>query len=636
MRGGKYSIFGMIVILLLLISSCATLFPAKEEAPILLPEEVPESVRPLFIMAEDALEGKQYDAALVLYGELEAQVEGGKVLWWAFLRKGQIYLHQGEYGKALRELDRVPKRREGDPLYNEARYFRALAYKGRGMLDAAESLTKELLKEPLTSRRKADIEYLRGDLFMEREAYDRALEAYVEALAEPASGELAGTLRGKIEDIARNRLTVKQREAALSRYQPDYPSDIVLLSLARSYLAADDLENARRAVEAFLSRHEGHPLFEEGRILKEEIEARASVRPFTIGCILPLTGEYAAYGIRALDAIVFAAGIFEPSQKSRVTLIFKDSRSDPGSAAAAVDRLAADNVIGIIGPLGSAPSRAAAERAQEAHVPILTLTQLDTVAETGDYVFRNSMTPRMQIQTLVAYAVDNLGMKSFAVLYPDDPSGIGMVHLFWDEIDRRGGRVRGIEGYAVDQTDFGEEIKALTGLDVLEEGIAAGEEVEPIIDFDALFVPDTAERISMIAPQLAFYDVTAVQLLGTSGWNDAERLTAAGDYLEGAIFTDGFFANSSKPEVLDFIDGFYAAFGREPVTLEALAFDATRIMIRVIEDRSVRSRRELKDALLNLERFDGVTGVTRMTPTGDTEKTLSILRVHNDEIVQVH
>ena len=46
----------------------------------------------------------------------------------------------------------------------------------------------------------------------------------------------------------------------------------------------------------------------------------------------------------------------------------------------------------------------------------------------------------------------------------------------------------------------------------------------PIVDFDALFIPDEHDKIVLIAPQLAFHDVTGVRLLGSSGWVDPELI----------------------------------------------------------------------------------------------------------------
>lgn len=240
----------------------------------------------------------------------------------------------------------------------------------------------------------------------------------------------------------------------------------------------------------------------------------------------------------------------------------------------------------------------------------------------------------MQIKSLVKYTFENLGLTSFAILYPDDSYGTEMMNLFWDEVVNYGGEIRGVEFYDTAQTDFGKEIKSIVHLDS-QETEENSEEAEPFIDFDALFIPDSASRILMIAPQLAFYDVTNIQLLGTSRWNSPELLDIDSKNIEGAIFTDGFFLESDSPLVREFIDRFYTALGREPGNLEALAYDAARIIVTVMTEMHTEVRGDLRDNLLLLEDYPGITGITSFSETGDAEKTLYILMVSDNEIEQI-
>ncbi|MEA3470676.1 MAG: penicillin-binding protein activator, partial [Thermodesulfobacteriota bacterium] len=319
-----------------------------------------------------------------------------------------------------------------------------------------------------------------------------------------------------------------------------------------------------------------------------------------------------------------------------IKLIIEDSKSDPLAAREAVTKLAnEDNVICIIGPLGSTTSIEASQEAQRIGIPILTLTQKEGITETGDFVFRNFLTSTMQVKTLVEYTFKNLGLTSFAILYPNDSYGTEMMTLFWDEVLNYGGEIRAIESYDTTQTDFGKEIKAIVGLNS-PENKENSEEAEPFIDFDALFIPDSSSRILMIAPQLAFYDVTNVQLLGTSSWNSPELLDIDTKNIEGAIFTDGFFLESHSPSVRDFIDRFYTALGREPGNLEALAYDAASIIVTIMAEMRTEIRGDLRDNLLLIEDYPGITGTTSFSETGDAEKTLYILMVSGNEIEQIH
>ena len=53
----------------------------------------------------------------------------------------------------------------------------------------------------------------------------------------------------------------------------------------------------------------------------------------------------------------------------------------------------------------------------------------------------------MQVQHLVNVAMNTLGMKKFAILYPNDAYGVEYANLFWDAVLACGGEIRGIQAY---------------------------------------------------------------------------------------------------------------------------------------------------------------------------------------------
>ena len=79
----------------------------------------------------------------------------------------------------------------------------------------------------------------------------------------------------------------------------------------------------------------------------------------------------------------------------------------------------------IIGPMVTAEG--IAPKAQELGIPIVTLTQKESIPQKGDYIFRNFITPVNQTRTLVAYGTRTLGIKRYAILYPSDKYGINNV-----------------------------------------------------------------------------------------------------------------------------------------------------------------------------------------------------------------
>lgn len=372
---------------------------------------------------------------------------------------------------------------------------------------------------------------------------------------------------------------------------------------------------------------------------KKKTTASNQVDSHAIGCVLPLTGRYASVGNRALEAVMLASGVFDKFKNSPFKLVIEDSKSEPDAAKEAVAKLAREKVLCIIGPLGNAEALAAAGEAQKFKIPIITLTPKVRITDAGDYVFRNYMTNEAQARALVAYAVYEMGLTRFTVLYPDDYYGREMETLFRYEAWRHKIKTVKSKSYNKTQVDFGDVMSAITDAKGISSGKKEGEKSqvaqEAVIDFEALFIPDTPARVSTIIPQLAYYNIRGVKLLGTSMWNSVELLKTAGEHVDGAVFPDGFCLNTFYPEANDFIDTFYTNYGREPDVVAALVYDAARMIIKVVEDNDVETREHFRRSLLKLKNYRGVTGTTSFSGKRDADKNLFILMVKDGQIVQV-
>jgi len=365
----------------------------------------------------------------------------------------------------------------------------------------------------------------------------------------------------------------------------------------------------------------------------------------SVGVVLPLSGRFAAYGQLVKRGIDLAVEM-QDLEESGIRFIYRDNGGDPARSRALVEQLStADKAVAVAGPITPAASEAAARKAEVEKIPLLTLSQHKGLPEIGPFVFRNSMTARLQVQELARYVVDELGMTGFGVLYPDNRLGREMLDLFSQEVLKRNGLVTTSESYPEDATDFGRQIRLLKGEDpdFREEYMTEQEMLEdlfvpdfPPVDFDALFIPDYADKVGMIAPQLAYYGIEELPLLGINGWNSPDLVRLAGPFVEGAIFVDGFFPYSPYPFVQEFANRYFSKYGEEPTILEAQGFDVANIFISLLSRDNIRSRNDLRLALSQLSNYPGVTGATTFNLVGDAEKILFLLQVQNGNITQIN
>ena len=358
-----------------------------------------------------------------------------------------------------------------------------------------------------------------------------------------------------------------------------------------------------------------------------------------IGCVSPLTGRFADAGSKALDAVMLSAGIFN-QRPSPWKIVVADSGDSPEKIAEAVAYLAdQEKVMAIVAIAGTADATAAAREAQKHQVPLILIAPKEGITETGEYVFQHFLTPTQQIEALTKYARNELNVGIFAVLYPQDDYGEEMVRHFRGEVQKTGGRVISAIPYNKTQTDFTEQIRKLTGnrIEASEKVYATNEEARNRlpVDFEALFIPDSAFRVKMIAAQLAFYDIKGLPLLGTSLWHSSDLLNKDTGYIEGAVFTDSFFVKGFLPETNDFVDVYYASYGREPGNIEALSYDTMELILSVLEDGQIKTRADFVKALPAVKGFRGATGDISFDGTRVARKNAFILRIQNGTLQQV-
>ncbi|MBW1802175.1 MAG: ABC transporter substrate-binding protein [Deltaproteobacteria bacterium] len=153
------------------------------------------------------------------------------------------------------------------------------------------------------------------------------------------------------------------------------------------------------------------------------------------------------------------------------------------------------------------------------------------------------------------------------------------------------------------------------------------EEPEPIVDFDAVFIPDNYPQFALIAPQFPFHSVFNVQFLGTSLWQAPELLEIAGDYVQNAIFPSGFYNGSESEEVISFVNLYRENFEEEPGVLAATGYDTMRFLKALIRNNQINTRKGFLDTLLTFNDFIGVTGKISFDRHGEVTKDPILLRV---------
>ncbi len=624
----------------------------------------------LFSRAEKMLQAESYPEALDAYSEFLKKYPDRPLAAAALMKIGSIYVILGDNEKARNAYERLIAEYPESISVSDARIEILTTYYNQGYYEEVIAQAADLIEVLVSRGHFLRVYVLLGDTYMALGAPKDAVYYYILAIGQAGESEKE-TILITLKDALRH-LGSADLVSLISPLKDDVPKGYLMFQLGLNYTEEEKYNEALTVLSAFIEKFPVHENVQQAKSLLASIHKKSVYSRYTIGCLLPLSGPYKIYGNRALTAVELALNQFSANSSGpSIKVIIKDTASDPAKAEMAVNELYDENVAAIIGPFITAESAATA--AQNKGIPIITLTQKDNITRIGDYVFRNFFTPGKQVETLVSFVVDTLGVKRFAILYPDEKYGTTFMNLFWDQVIAHGGSVVGVESYNPTYTDFADPIKKLVGLyyevpeDLKIKDLAAvvqennetvtdrtidslkvppakdhenieseeNEKPEAIVDFDAIFIPDAPTKAGLVIPQLAFYDVKDTYLLGTNLWHSDRLIAMAGQYVQGAVIPDGFFAEDASENVKNFVGIYQKVFDQKPGFIEAVTYDTAMMLFQMVSRPDIRFRSTLKNELEKLTDFQGVTGLTSFDKDGEVRKRLYLLQIKSNRFFQL-
>jgi ABC-type branched-subunit amino acid transport system substrate-binding protein/predicted negative regulator of RcsB-dependent stress response len=618
-----------------------------------VPSKMPDTRSDSFTVAEKYQQNGDFQQALTHYRIFLKQARKDERTILALQRMAEIYLKLKNPEKALASLEKL---RDTYPNYTwmpEVRYQISVILNQLKKYEASagEALRwLELYKQHFLQK---DVFVLLGDNFCamgdDKQAFFWWIEAKKDWKDDPEKelelDEKLKTLIATSSPMLLSHFLESERE---TRYPPEIYHQMSLV-----FLSQNKLGQAEKATRKLLESTRNPHWINKGEDVLAKIEKEMAICKNCIGCLLPLSGPFAAYGQEVLNGILLGM-LGVSTDGTKLELIVRDTAGDPKKAQDELETLVnIRKIVGVIGPLSSKTAAVTAEKAQELGVPMIALTQRRDIVKAGDMVFRNFLTPAQEIDSLLEVAMGQLGLKRFGILYPDNAYGRFCMNLFWDRLDEMGGSVTAVESYPPNVTDFADEIKKMVGLYYPRTGDwrrthaqkkITGDpknetelsEDDPLIDFDAVFIPDTYQRVAMIAPQLVFHDVLGVRLLGTRLWHSPKLLELARNYLQGAVFTSGFLTESENPRVLGFITDYQKNFGATPKILAANGYDTICLLKTIFAENKPQTRDDLRQALLDVPVFEGVTGSFNFDAEGEALKTPLLLTVSGNNVIPIY
>jgi len=346
-----------------------------------------------------------------------------------------------------------------------------------------------------------------------------------------------------------------------------------------------------------------------------------------IGFNIPLTGDIPKVGEESKFAaemlkgdINGQGGLEVGGKKYMLEFVYEDNESKAESAvSAALKLIERDQVLAIIGPNSSKQAVPGGQVCDDNRTPMISpwSTNPDTTKD-RPWVFRAAFLDPFQGPVAADFAMETFSAKTAAVLYAlDNDYSKGLAEIFKADFEEKkgAGSVVAFESYASKDQDFSAQLTTILS-------------AKP----DFIFLPNNYNEVALTVRQA--HDLGwAGPFMGSDAWGNSELMALCGDDCKGQYFSTHYAAAGATGATKEFIDRYKANFGYEPADVAALTWDATRIMLKAIQDtgelsgRTRKDRKAVREALASIPEFDGITGQMKFDEEGDPIKCAVVVKI---------
>ncbi len=318
-----------------------------------------------------------------------------------------------------------------------------------------------------------------------------------------------------------------------------------------------------------------------------------------VGVLLPLSGRAAEIGQGMQNAMFMA---LDDLKTDKVVLKFYDTKSTAAGAEEAMRRAVNGGAELILGPLMSEEVKGIAQTALSENIPVISFTTSPQVLQKGIYSI--GLLNGEQVNRAVSYAAAK-NRTRLAVLAPDNNGGLNIVKSAMMSAAADNVKLVKVGFYNPDSVDFTGIIKEI---------------VSPV-DFDAVLIADSGNRLKSMASIFAYNDVLYpdILFLGTSAW-DSTNLS------KETMLYHGVYPMVSKGYENYFTNKYKNTFGEQPKTVYSFAYDSVLLATGLAGKKDG----SLDAAITTPKGFVGVNGYFKILPTGQSRHNLDMLEVTKD------
>ncbi len=294
------------------------------------------------------------------------------------------------------------------------------------------------------------------------------------------------------------------------------------------------------------------------KMIADTVKSALNSNSGKIGVILPFVEPYRVMTTSIISGLRIA--LQERGVNPDTTLVIRDSRASGPIALQMLAELVLQGDVGfVVGGVHIEDARVLAEWSDKIFLPTLLLTRDEQIAAGTKNAFRVYPSQRDLAKTL-AQGVIYRGWKRIAIMRPQNHKADELISIFQKELETSGGVVvrsivydsqnyNSMEGvtrqlFQIDMSERHDNYAAKFDkmkLKAKKEGDAfnpKGVYLDPIVDMDAVLIPDDFRTVRHFAKIFKYHGVQKVGMIGNHEWRSQGLLKPQEPFLNGAIFAD--------------------------------------------------------------------------------------------------
>lgn len=355
--------------------------------------------------------------------------------------------------------------------------------------------------------------------------------------------------------------------------------------------------------------------------IKSKIQIlREKPRAPIIGVLGPMSGYLEYYGKEASNGAELASDEIDARggiKGKKFELLIFDTKGTISRTRQGVKAFVDRNVLAVIGAATGEVSFSANKMINENQLIIVSAGSRRRLGDTGPYNFRNTLNDTHGIKYLIDYIIKNKKWKTFALFSSlvNDYS-IQLTALFKSELLSRNLSIsHELYSYSTAMSNISEE-----ETDIAKQ-IAKLKDNTP----DALVFTGEGKEARDLLNEMIKQKID-IPLIGSEDM-DVPDFVSLGENAVGTLIYGGFDENSRNPKIHKFVTDYKARFGTIPSRLAALSYDVMYMISEAVSRAESLRPSHVRESLLAIKDFKGITGKTTITPTGESIKEPFILEM---------